>query len=89
MSELINLIGGETKWAEHQLKEVFEFEQDLSKVRNKFLQLTDQKSVRKFYFEILKVVPSKTNHRNKWGYIIIERVTAIFNFFFAQAIRNC
>lgn len=57
MSELINLIGGETKWAEHQLKEVFEFEQDLSKVRNKFLQLTGQKSVRKFYFEILKVVP--------------------------------
>lgn len=32
MSELINLLGGESEWAEHQLKEVFEFEQNLSKV---------------------------------------------------------
>ncbi|XP_058970514.1 endothelin-converting enzyme homolog isoform X2 [Pocillopora verrucosa] len=68
MSELINLIGGETKWAEHQLKEVFEFEQDLSKLSATANERADRSKVYKLM--TLKELQNKTGEPIDWLFYI-------------------
>ncbi|RMX43712.1 hypothetical protein pdam_00006340 [Pocillopora damicornis] len=68
MSELINLIGGETKWAEHQLKEVFEFEQDLSKLSATANERADRSKVYKLM--TLKELQNKTEKPIDWLFYI-------------------
>ncbi|PFX31970.1 Endothelin-converting enzyme-like 1 [Stylophora pistillata] len=63
MSELINLLGGESEWAEHQLKEVFEFEQNLSKLSATANERADRSKVYKLM--TLKKLQNQTGEQTK------------------------